>query len=95
MLGMTTLGIGYAHPHTSTDLQQAIHWTRMAAQNDPCTITIIISPDTDWYQNSNPHTGPFLDTHVIAHFAADTITYEEPTIPPSSILQEKNHLPCK
>jgi hypothetical protein len=23
-------GTGYAHPHTSTDLQQAIHWARMA-----------------------------------------------------------------
>ena len=50
-------------------------------QNDPYTITILISPDTDWYKNANPHTCPFLDTHVIAHFAADTITYEEPTIP--------------
>ena len=49
-------GIGYAHSHTSTDLQQAIHWARMAAQKDPYTITIIISPDTDWYQNLNPHT---------------------------------------
>src|SRR5665213_608406 len=75
-------GIGYAHPHNTTDLQQAIHWARMAAQKDPHTITILISPDTNWYQNSNPHIGPFPDTHVIAHFAADTIMYEEPTIPP-------------
>ena len=28
-----------------------------------------------------PHTGPFQDTHVIIHIPADTITYEEPTIP--------------
>jgi hypothetical protein len=25
---------------------------------------------------------PFPDTHIIAYFAPDTITYEEPTIPP-------------
>jgi hypothetical protein len=25
-------------------------------------------------------TDPLLDTHIIAHFPADTITYEEPTI---------------
>jgi hypothetical protein len=29
----------------------------------------------------SPYNGPFPDTHVITHFAADTITYEEPTIP--------------
>ena len=61
----------------------------MAAQNDPYTITIITSPDTDWYKNPNPHIGPFLDTHVIAHFAADTITYEEPTIPPELNITRK------
>src|ERR1700738_2071927 len=82
-------GIGYAYPHNSIDLQQAIHRARMAAQNDPSTITIIISLDTDWYQNSNPHTGPFPDTHVIAHFTADTITYEEPTIPPELNITRK------
>jgi hypothetical protein len=36
---------------------------------------------TGSYQNFNPHSGPFPDTHIIAHFVADTITYEEPTIP--------------
>ena len=61
----------------------------MAAQNDPHTITIIISPDIDWYQNPNPHAGPFLDTHVIAHFAADTLTYDEPTIPPELNITKK------
>jgi hypothetical protein len=73
-------GIGYAHPHNTTNLQQAIHWARIAAKNDPNTITILIAKDIDWYHNFNPYTGPFLDTHIIAHFAADTITYEEPTM---------------
>jgi len=28
-----------------------------------------------------PHTGPCPDTHVLAHFNADLITYNEPTTP--------------
>ena len=75
-------GIGYAHPHNTIDLQQAIHWAHLAAKKDPRTITILISPYRNWYQNSNPHSGLFQDTHIIAHFVADTITCEEPTIPP-------------
>ena len=82
-------GIGYAHPHNETDLQQAIHWAYLAAKNDPNTITILISPDTNWYQNFNPYTGRFPDTHIIAHFTADTITYEEPTIPPELKIDRK------
>ena len=35
----------------------------------------------NWYHNLNPHKGHFQDSHVIAHLKADTITYEEPTIP--------------
>ena len=54
----------------------------MVTKFDPNTITILIFHDINWYQNLNPHTGPFPDTHIIAHFAANTITYEEPTIPP-------------
>ena len=61
----------------------------MAAKNDPNTITILIFQDIDWYQNYNPYTGPFPDTHIIAHFAADTITYEEPTIPPQLNIMRK------
>jgi hypothetical protein len=88
-------GIGYAHPHNTTDLQQAIHWACMAAQNDPHTITILISPDINWYQNSNPHTGPFPDTHVIAHFAEIQSRMRNPQYPPSPIPPGKNPLPCK
>ena len=62
-------------------IQQAIHWARLAAKNDPNTITLLVIPDTNWYQNYSPHTGPFPDTHVLAHFTADTITYDEPTTP--------------
>ena len=76
------LGNGYAHPHTDKDTQQALHWARLAAQNGPATITILVTTDPDWYHNLHPHEGPFLDSHVITHFKADTITYDEPTIQP-------------
>ena len=76
------LGNGYAHPHTEQDTQQALHWARLAAQNDPDAITILITTDPNWYHNPHPHEGPFPDSHVITHFKADTITYDEPTIPP-------------
>ena len=61
--------------------QQAIHWARLAARNNPDTVTLIVTPDTNWYQNYSPHTGPFLDTHILAHFSVDTITYDVPTNP--------------
>ena len=76
------IGNGYAHPHSEQDTQQALHWARLAAQNDPSTITILINTDPDWYHNLYPHNGPFPDSHVITLFKADTITYDEPTIPP-------------
>ena len=61
----------------------------MAAKNDPNTITLLISKDIDWYHNFNPYTGPFLDTYIIFHFAADTIIYEKPTIPPELNITRK------
>ena len=74
-------GIGYAHPHNEETTQQAIHWARLAAKNDINNITLLVTPDINWYQNYSPHTGPFPDTHVLAYFHADTITYDEPTTP--------------
>ena len=75
-------GNGFAHPHTEKDAHQALHWTRLAAMNNPTTITILAIPNANWYHNFNSYIGPFPDAHVITHFPADTITYEEPTIPP-------------
>ena len=74
-------GIGYAHPYNEKEAETAIHWARLAAKNDPNTITILTIPNKKWYQNHTPHIGPFQDTHVIAHIPTDIITYEEPTIP--------------
>ena len=68
-------------PTTKKKQETAIHWARLAAKNNPNTITILTIPDNKWYQNHTPHIGPFQDTHVITHIPADTITYEEPTIP--------------
>jgi hypothetical protein len=34
--------------------------------------------DKEWYQNHPPFANPFPDIHLSAHFASDTITYEEP-----------------
>ena len=75
-------GIGYAHPHNKTDTQKAIHWARLAANNNSNTITIITTLDKNWYHNLSPHKGPYPDTHVVTYIPADTITYEEPTKPP-------------
>ena len=75
-------GVGYAHPHTEKDAQQALHWARLAAKRNPDTITILVTTDPNWYHNLNTHEGPFPYSHVISHFKADTIIYDEPTIPP-------------
>ena len=53
------IGNGYAHPHTEMDTQQALHWARLAAQNNPNTITILVTTNPNWYQNLQPHIGFF------------------------------------
>ena len=73
-------GIGYAHLYNEEEAEKAIYWARLAAKNDPNTVTILTIFDNKWYQNHTPYIGPFLDTHVIAHIPVDTITYEESTI---------------
>ena len=35
------------------------------------------------------YTGPFPDTNIIAHFAADTIAYDKPTTPPELNITRK------
>jgi ribonuclease HI len=73
---------GYAHPHNTENLQKAIHWARLAAQENQDTITMLTIPDGEWTTNGTPYKTKFDDTHVNIHFAPDTITYTEPTIPP-------------
>jgi hypothetical protein len=65
-------GIGCAHPTTSTDAQQALHWACLAAHHDPTAFTILVLPDPTWYHNFDPMTRPFPDIHIILHFEADT-----------------------
>ena len=50
---------------------------------------ILITTDPDWYHTIHPHEGPFLDSHVITHFKADTITYDEPTTPPELRIEHR------
>jgi hypothetical protein len=47
-------GSGYAHPHTKIESLQAIHWARLAIQNDVNTTTILNLPNTKWYNNNAP-----------------------------------------
>jgi hypothetical protein len=72
---------GYAHPHNKENLQKAIHWARLAAQENQDTITILTILDEEWTTNDTPYKPKFGDTHVSIHFAPYTITYIEPTIP--------------
>ena len=72
----------YAHPHNKENTQKAIHWARLAAQEDQDTITILTVPDEEWTINDVPYKTTFDDTHVIIYFLPDSIIYSEPTIPP-------------
>jgi ribonuclease HI len=74
--------IGYAHPHNKENTHKAIHWVRLAAQENPNTITILTIPDKEWTTNDTPYKTKLDDTHVSIHFPLDTIIYKEPTIPP-------------
>ena len=74
-------GIGLAHPTSPNDLQQAIHWGRLATTDNPNNLTIIINPDIDWYHNYNPYTTKYTDTHVLYHFQPYTLKYFKPIAP--------------
>jgi hypothetical protein len=75
------LNSGYAHPHNKENIQKAIHWARLAANENHDTITILTIPDDEWTTNDAPYKTIFEDTHVIMYFPPDTIIYTEPTIP--------------
>jgi hypothetical protein len=53
--------------------KKAIHWARLIAQENSNTITILITPDKDWYNNYTPSKNPYDDTHIIKHFPPNTI----------------------
>jgi hypothetical protein len=74
--------IGYAHPHNIENTHKAIHWAQLAAQENQNTITILTILDEEWTTNDTPYKTNFEDMHVCIHFQPDTITCEEPTIPP-------------
>ena len=56
-------GIGYVHPHNEKEAKTVIHWAKLAAKNDPNTITILTIPNNKWYQNHTPPQDLF-ETHM-------------------------------
>jgi hypothetical protein len=85
-------GLGFEHLHNNQETQQAIHWARLVAHSDPHNITILITTDKHWYQNQTLLANPFPNTHLLAHFPLDTITYDEPTIPPFCTIEPRIEL---
>jgi hypothetical protein len=85
-------GSGFAHPHNDQETQQAIHWARLAAHADPDNITILITTGKLWYQNQTPLASPFSNTHLLAHFPPDTITFDEVTILPFRTIEPSTKL---
>jgi hypothetical protein len=65
--------IGYAHLHNTENTHKAIHWARLAAQENQNTITILTIPDEEWTMNDIPYKTKFDDTHVSIHFPPDSI----------------------
>jgi ribonuclease HI len=75
-------GTGYAHPHNNQDIHQALHWARLAVHQDPTHLTILTLSDPQWSTNTQNILHPFPDTHLLAQFEEDTLTYTESLIPP-------------
>jgi hypothetical protein len=73
--------IEIAYPHGIETTQKAIHRAKLATQENSNTITILITPNKEWYTNYTPYENRYKDTHIITHFPPDTIQYYEPTIP--------------
>ena len=71
--------------------QEALHWAQLISKNNPDSVIILVTPYHNWYHNLNPHEGPSLDSHVIAHFKVDTITYKEPTYPPKLQIEPRTY----
>jgi hypothetical protein len=61
--------------------KQAIHWAKLAAEENIENITIIIMHDINWYNNKSPHLPQYQDTHVIAYIQLDTLKYKTPLNP--------------
>jgi ribonuclease HI len=56
-------------------LPQALHMARIASKTDPSSYTILINPDSNWHQQTNPFTTQFKDTHVITYIPPNTLQY--------------------
>jgi hypothetical protein len=74
-------GCGFAHPPSHL-LPQALHMARIAAKKNPSSYTILINPNSNWHQQTNPFTTQFKDTHVITYIPPNTLQYHTPLAPP-------------
>jgi ribonuclease HI len=68
-------GIGLAFPMDHNTTLEAIHWARMAAKEDPKTVTILIVNHKDWTTQKLPLTSK-PDIHVMATIPPHTIQYK-------------------
>jgi hypothetical protein len=68
-------GIGLAFPTDYNTTVEAIHWARMAAKEDPTTVTILIANHKDWTTQNLPLTTK-PDVHVMTTIPPHTIKYK-------------------
>ena len=68
-------GIGLVFPTDHNTTLQAIHWARMAAKEDPNTVTILIVNHRDWTTQNLPLTAK-PDIHVMATIPPHAIQYK-------------------
>ena len=66
-------GIG-AHPTDHNTTIEAIHWARMAAKEDPNTITILIINHNDWTTQQIPLSTQ-ADIHILTTIPPHTLHY--------------------
>ena len=75
-------GYGLAHLTTSILLQQAIHWEGLATTSNLQNTTISMYLKSNWHQNNDFLKPLFLDTHIIAHYPSNSISFYKPMAPP-------------
>jgi hypothetical protein len=53
-----------------------------SSKKNPSSYTILINPNSNWHQQTNPFTTQFKDTHVITYIPPNTLQYHTPLAPP-------------
>ena len=68
-------GLGLAFPRDYNTTLEALHWARMAAKEDPDTVTILIANHKDWTSQKLPLTTK-PDVHIMTTIPPHTIKYK-------------------